>query len=42
MKKMIKHKKYHTKKHIDYMIKLIKDGKTFKQAHNLTIKKIGI
>ena len=40
--KILEHKKYHTKKHIEYMIKLIKQGKTFEKAHKLTMNKIGM
>lgn len=41
IKSLETHKKYHTKKHMDYMIRLIKQGKSLRQAHNITIKKIG-
>ena len=36
-----KHKKHHTKKHMDLMIKLMKEGKTFTDAHNIAMKKVG-
>ena len=36
-----RHRKHHTKKHIDMMTELMSQGKTFTQAHNLTMKKIG-
>ena len=36
-----KHKKHHTKKHMDLMKKLMKDGKSFKEAHNIAMKKVG-
>lgn len=36
-----KHSVHHTKKHMDEMKKLMLAGKTFKQAHDITMKKIG-
>ena len=36
-----KHSKHHTKKHMDTMIKLMREGKTFTQAHNVAMKKVG-
>jgi len=36
-----KHKKHHTKKHMDMMINLMRDGKTFTEAHNIAMKKVG-
>ena len=36
-----KHSVHHTKKHMDEMKKLMLSGKTFKQAHDITMKKIG-
>tara|TARA_R110000824_G_scaffold279433_1_gene467661 strand:- start:10201 stop:10371 length:171 start_codon:yes stop_codon:yes gene_type:complete len=36
-----KHKKHHTKKHMDMMIKLMKEGKKFNEAHVIAMKKIG-
>ena len=36
-----KHKKHHTKKHMDLLIKLMKEGKTFTEAHNIAMKKVG-
>jgi len=33
--------KNHTKKHIDYMRKLMKEGNTFTQAHNKALKDVG-
>lgn len=35
------HKKHHTKKHIDLMIKLMKKGYCFQQAHDIAIKNVG-
>ena len=40
-KAMTKHKVHHTKAHMDMMTKLMKQGHTFKQAHDKTMKKIG-
>tara|TARA_Y100001937_G_scaffold128634_1_gene206353 strand:+ start:862 stop:1017 length:156 start_codon:yes stop_codon:yes gene_type:complete len=40
-KAMNKHKVHHTKAHMDMMTKLMKQGHTFKQAHDKTMKKIG-
>ena len=36
-----KHKKNHTKKHMDFMNEQMIKGKSFTQAHNLAIKKLG-
>ena len=36
-----KHKKHHTKKHMDMMIKLMQQGKTFTEAHNIAMDKVG-
>ncbi len=36
-----KHSKHHTKKHITYMTKLIKQGKTFTEAHNIAQREVG-
>tara|TARA_R100000700_G_C3063811_1_gene77324 strand:+ start:226 stop:420 length:195 start_codon:yes stop_codon:yes gene_type:complete len=38
---MKRHSKHHTKAHLDMMTKLMKEGKTFLEAHNMTKKKIG-
>jgi len=38
---MKEHKSHHTKKHMDMMVKLMKEGYCFQQAHTLTMKKIG-
>jgi len=35
------HSKHHTKQHMTFMRKLIKEGSTFTAAHNKAIKKIG-
>ncbi len=32
----------HSKKHMDEMKKLMKEGKTFTQAHTITMKKVGM
>lgn len=38
---MKRHSKHHTKKHMDMMSKLMKEGKTFGESHKITMKKIG-
>ena len=38
---MKKHSVHHTKKHMAMMTKLMKEGKTFTDAHKITMKKIG-
>ena len=38
---LTRHSEHHTKKHMTMMRKLMKEGKTFKEAHNMTMKKIG-
>jgi len=35
------HSKHHTKKHMQFMRRLIKEGKTFTAAHNQAMKKVG-
>ena len=40
-KALAKHSVHHTKKHMDMMKKLMKDGKTFTESHKITMKKIG-
>ena len=40
-KTMDKHKKHHTKKHMDLMKKLMREGKSFTEAHNMAMKKVG-
>tara|TARA_R100001509_G_C4861597_1_gene213587 strand:- start:927 stop:1100 length:174 start_codon:yes stop_codon:yes gene_type:complete len=38
---MKRHKKHHSKKHMDLMSKLMKEGKTFGEAHKIAMKKVG-
>ena len=38
---MKRHSKHHTKKHMDMMTKLMKEGKTFSEAHKIAMKKVG-
>ena len=38
---MMKHKKHHTKAHMDFMTKEMKKGKSFTIAHRMALKKIG-
>tara|TARA_Y100001972_G_C7489128_1_gene248183 strand:- start:162 stop:356 length:195 start_codon:yes stop_codon:yes gene_type:complete len=38
---MKRHSKHHTKAHMDNMTKLMKGGKTFMEAHKITMKKVG-
>ena len=33
--------KHHTKKHMDMMKKLMREGKTFSQAHKMALEKVG-
>jgi|TARA_R100000426_G_scaffold29538_1_gene24480 hypothetical protein len=33
--------KHHSKKHMDMMKKLMKEGKTFSQAHKMALAKVG-
>lgn len=40
-KKLQEHAKNHSVKHITEMRKLMRSGKTFTQAHNIVLKKIG-
>jgi hypothetical protein len=40
-KTMKSHAKHHTKKHISAMVTSIKKGKTFTEAHNLAMRKVG-
>jgi hypothetical protein len=35
------HKTHHTKKHLDMMTNLMKQGFCFEQAHELAMKKVG-
>tara|TARA_Y100001938_G_scaffold49832_1_gene69481 strand:+ start:183 stop:356 length:174 start_codon:yes stop_codon:yes gene_type:complete len=36
-----RHSPHHTKKHLALMRKLMKEGKTFTQAHKIAMKKVG-
>jgi len=36
-----RHKEHHTKRHMDTMRKEMLSGKTFTQAHNIALKKVG-
>ena len=36
-----KHSKHHSKKHMDMMRKLMREGKTFKTAHTAAQKEVG-
>ena len=38
---MKRHSEHHSKKHMDLMKQLMKDGKTFTEAHELAMKKVG-
>ena len=38
---MRRHSKHHSKKHMDLMRELMKDGKTFTEAHELAMEKVG-
>jgi len=40
-KKLLSHGIHHTKKHIAYMIKKLKQGNTFTNSHKMTQEKIG-
>ena len=40
-KALANHSKHHTKKHMDMMKKLMREGKTFTESHKITMKKIG-
>ena len=35
------HSDHHSKKHMSFMRKLIKEGATFTESHNKAIKKVG-
>ena len=41
MNTLMKHKKHHSKKHMDFMTKEMKKGKSFTIAHRMAMKKIG-
>jgi|TARA_B100000424_G_scaffold270365_1_gene269507 hypothetical protein len=36
-----RHRAHHTKKHMTLMVKLMKEGKTFTQAHKAAQRKVG-
>ena len=36
-----KHSKHHSKKHMDLMKKLMREGNTFEQAHTVAQKQVG-
>jgi hypothetical protein len=36
-----RHSKHHTKKHMAEMTKMMKQGKTFGEAHKMAMKKVG-
>ena len=38
---MQKHSKHHSKKHMDMMKKLMREGSSFKAAHNKAQKQVG-
>ena len=40
-KTMKKHSQHHTKKHMAFMKKAMKKGKTFTQAHKKAMRKVG-
>tara|TARA_R100000278_G_C5376579_1_gene130936 strand:+ start:175 stop:354 length:180 start_codon:yes stop_codon:yes gene_type:complete len=40
-KQMSKHKTHHTKAHLKAMAVAMRKGKTFKQSHNIAMKKTG-
>ena len=41
MNTLMKHKKHHSKAHMDFMKKEMKKGKSFTIAHRIAMKKIG-
>ena len=41
LKTLERHKEHHTKKHMDMMIKLMQQGKTFGEAHDIAMDKVG-
>jgi hypothetical protein len=41
MRMLKKHSVHHTKKHINFMIKEMKKGLSFKKAHLLAMSKVG-
>ena len=40
-RQMQRHKVHHTKRHLSKMATLMRQGKTFKQSHNITMRTIG-
>ena len=40
-KQMNKHKTHHTKAHLKSMAAAMRKGKTFKQSHNIAMRKVG-
>ena len=38
---MKKHSAHHSQSHMKYMVGVMRNGKSFKQAHNLAMKKVG-
>ena len=38
---MKRHSEHHSKKHMDLMRQLMEEGKTFTEAHELAMKKVG-
>lgn len=38
---LVKHKKHHSKKHMNFMKDKMQQGNSFTQAHKLAIKKVG-
>ncbi len=40
-KTLSKHKKHHTKKHMDFMIRKMMGGMSFSASHKLAMKKVG-
>ena len=38
---MKKHAKHHNQSHMKYMVGVMRNGKTFKQAHEIAMKKVG-
>ena len=38
---LAKHKEHHSKKHMDLMKKLMKEGKSFAEAHKIALKEVG-
>ena len=41
MKNLKKHSEHHSKKHMDMMKKLMREGTSFKSAHNKAQKQVG-